>query len=205
MLNRFTQHGMTIVELMIGIAVFATLLALAAPSLTEFIQNTQIRTSADGVMSGIQLAKTEALRRNTSVRFQLTDSLENGCVLSSAGNSWVVSLDDPTSACDVAPSAVNAPRIVQAKSGSEGAANARVAASGGAGGNNTVIFTGLGRLLATNANSFAVVNITNPTGGVCQHVASTGTMRCLRIQVTTGGDGRMCDPNVTVATDPRFC
>jgi hypothetical protein len=30
-------------------------------------------------------------------------------------------------------------------------------------------------------------------------------MRCLRVNVASGGDVRMCDPAVLDNTDPRFC
>ena len=37
------QTGVSLIELLIGIAVLALLLGLAAPSLTQFIQNTNFR------------------------------------------------------------------------------------------------------------------------------------------------------------------
>jgi type IV fimbrial biogenesis protein FimT len=50
------------------------------------------------------------------------------------------------------------------------------------------------------------IEVTNPAAGVCQHVdAVNGTMRCLRIRISTGGEVKMCDPAVTDATDPRIC
>jgi hypothetical protein len=30
-------------------------------------------------------------------------------------------------------------------------------------------------------------------------------MRCLRINISVGGEARMCDPAVTDAADPRIC
>ena len=48
------------------------------------------------------------------------------------------------------------------------------------------------------------LSISNPTGGTCEHVDG-GNMRCLRIDISLGGEARMCDPAVTDATDPRKC
>jgi type IV fimbrial biogenesis protein FimT len=53
------------------------------------------------------------------------------------------------------------------------------------------------------AGNVAVFDITNPIGGAC--AAAGGEMRCLRVVVTGSGQVRMCDPAVTVATDPRRC
>jgi type IV fimbrial biogenesis protein FimT len=188
---------------LIGLAVFAVLIALGLPSITEFLQNSQIRGAADSTLSGIQLARAEALRRNTSVRFQLMSSLDGSCVRSATGTNWVVSLDDAAGSCDSAPDETVAPRIIQIRSGDDGSSNAVITASGGAGDTNLLVFNGLGRLLVTNADAFTTVDVTNPTGGTCQ--ASGGTMRCLRLTVSPNGDVRMCDPKITVATDSRKC
>lgn len=199
------QRGVSLIELLIGLAVFAVLIALGLPTITEFLQNSQIRGAADSTLSGIQVARAEALRRNTAVRFQLMSSLDGSCVRSSTGTNWVVSLDDAAGSCDADASETAAPRIIQLRSGADGSANAVITASGGTGDANLLVFNGLGRLLVTNADAFTTVDITNPTGGACQHVSASGTMRCLRLTISPNGDVRMCDPKITVATDSRKC
>ncbi|MCK9389927.1 MAG: GspH/FimT family pseudopilin, partial [Sulfuritalea sp.] len=90
---------MSLVELAIGLLIVGTLLALAAPSYTGWIQNTKIRTTAEAILNGLQLARAEAVRRNTQIRFQLTDTIAAGCAISSSGANWIVSFDDPTNLC----------------------------------------------------------------------------------------------------------
>ena len=63
MLNSM-QRGFTLVELMIGIAIVGLSLVMAAPSFSSWIQSTQIRTAAEAVQNGLQLARGEAVRRN---------------------------------------------------------------------------------------------------------------------------------------------
>lgn len=203
MLSRPAQKGVSLVELLIGIAVLALLIAAGLPNITQFLQNTQLRGRAESIMSGIQLARTEALRRNTAVRFTLTTDITGSCAASSTGTAWVVSMDDPSGSCDSAVSETAAPRILQAR-GAEGGANAEVQTSGGAA-QHTLVFNALGRLTTNNPNNFTQVDVSNPVGGTCQHVDANGKMRCLRLVVTTGGDVRMCDPKVTDPTDPRIC
>ena len=196
-------EGFSLIELLITLAVLGIVLAIGLPNVSVWIQNTQLKTAAEAMVSGLQLARAEALRRNTSVRFQLVSSLTSGCAYANAGPDWVVSLTDPSGACDAAPSDDPAtPLIVQKKSGAEGSPNATVAGIGGGG--TTSVFNGLGRL--TGVGNLTQINISNPTGGACQTAGGGGgPMRCLNIMVGTGGQVRMCDPAVTDPTDPRFC
>jgi type IV fimbrial biogenesis protein FimT len=113
---------------MIGVAVLGILIMVGLPGLTDWIQSTQVRTSADAIISGLQYARSEALRRNRSVQFTLTNAVDASCAASLTGTSWVVSLADPTGACGAAPSETAAPQILQKRSGLEGSPNATVTA-----------------------------------------------------------------------------
>lgn len=197
------QRGVSLIEMMIGITIAALLMMIGLPSMVTWLNNSQIRTAGETLLAGLTLARVEAVKRNTTVRFQLVSDLTSACALTTSGTSWVVSLEDPSGNCDDAPSETTSPKIVQAKSGSEGTTHVAVAASGAA----TVHFNGLGRVTSpSGAANMTQILISNPGGGVCQHLdATNGTMRCLRIDISTGGEVKMCDPAVTDATDPRKC
>lgn len=186
------QRGITLIEVMIGLVILGILLAMGVPSFSAWIQSSQIRNSAESIQNGLMHARAEAVRRNTTVRFQLVTDLTNGCAISATGSSWVVSLDDPSGACDSAASDTVAPRIVQGRSNTEGSRNAVVSGNG----ISSINFNGIGQ-----ANTAATIDISNPTGGAC---AAAGPMRCLRVTVTTGGQVRMCDP-ARAAADPQGC
>ena len=106
-------RGFTLVELLVVVAVLALIILLGLPNLSAWLQNTQIRNSAEAAVSGLQLARAEALRRNRIVRFNLVDTLDAGCNLAAAGPSWLVSLSDPSANCNVDPSDTVDPFIVQ--------------------------------------------------------------------------------------------
>jgi type IV fimbrial biogenesis protein FimT len=190
------QLGVTLIELMVGIAVFAILLVAAMPSFTAWMQNSQIRVAADAIQNGLQMARGEAIRRNTTVRFQMTDTSDNSCALSVSGKNWVVSLDDATGLCASAASDTVAPRLIQMRPSTEGTPNAVVAAD-----QASIVFNSLGRVIPVPAADINI-NVTNPTGGDCATAA--GPMRCLRVVVSTGGQVRMCDPGFA-STDPQGC
>ncbi|MBL0166959.1 MAG: GspH/FimT family pseudopilin [Propionivibrio sp.] len=192
------------IELLIGVAVLGILLALGASSFRVWIGNMRIRTTAEAIQNGLQLARGEAVRRNALVRFQLVNDLTAGCALTLTTSNWIVSYDNPAGACDAAllrddvpvNDAVNnpAPRILQRRTAAEGSGNVLVAAE-----QSTFTFNGLGRLAAVPATNPVVINV--------QPVAAVGdctTMRCLRVTVTVGGQIRMCDPN-RPAGDPQLC
>jgi type IV fimbrial biogenesis protein FimT len=200
---RFAQAGVSLIELMIGLVIVAFLLFLGVPEFANFLQNTQIRNAAETTLAGLTVARAEAVRRNASVRFQLVSDLTSGCTVSGAALndstslSWVVSLDNPAGACEVAPGDA-APRIVQKKSAREGNVNVRVTTDAAP----VVTFNGLGRVTGASLQRVDLES----ASGVCVHDDDVnGTMRCLAIMVTSGGSIKMCDPKVGDAADPRHC
>ena len=197
--------GISMIEIMVVVAIVAVLAGVAGPNFSTFIKNSQIKSTAESVLSGLQMARMEALRRNTPIRFQLTNNLTSSCALSTNGSNWIVSYDDPVNACNRAllnpafpdTDAVNnpAPRILKKSSASEGSGTVQIVSE-----QNTITFDAAGRV--TNATNPPLdIDFTNAAGGAC---APTGTMRCMRVVVTIGGQVRMCVPSLP-STDTRAC
>lgn len=198
---------MSLIELMIGLAVLGILLGLGIPAFTTMLQNLQIRTAAEAIVSGMQTARNEAVRRNTSVRFQLVNSMDVDCDLVETGPHWVVSRNDASSKCNAAPitafsepNDTSLPQILQKRLAEDGTATLNATGAGVAA--STVVFNSLGRPATGGIDT---VDVANPAGGNCEHATTPGKMRCMRIRVGTGGQIRMCDPKVTVTTDSRYC
>lgn len=156
----------TLIEMIIVVAILGVLLALSAPSFRTMLLNAQIRGTSESVLAGLQLARSEALRRNTNVTFWMVNNTGAACALNSAGTSWVVSLDNPAALCNVASSAVLAPRIVQVRAASE------------MGGNATVNGTNA-------ANAVASCVTFNGFGSVLANCTGTGAAPLSRIQVSS--------------------
>jgi len=201
---RAAQHGFSLIELMITLVVLGLLITLGAPSISEWLQNQQIRAAAEATLNGLQVARSEAVARNTSVSFQFISDLSSTCLPASivgggylTSISWVVSLGDPTGACDKkVGDAVPGP-VIQSRSGAEGTRNAVVTTSPP--GATTVTFTSLGGTTGNPDGSLTLQSM------ILSSVVLTGTAaRPLRIVVNPGGSTRMCDP-VAVAPDTRAC
>ncbi len=214
---RAPQNGFTLIELMISLVVLGVLISLGAPGFVEWLQNQQIRAAAEATLNGLQVARGEAVRRNTPVRFQLVSDLTSSCVLVSnaittpVSVSWVVSLDDPTDKCDAPTDSGQSPspagRILHRHTNAEGSPNAvatsvfvpsppamptLVAAS-------TVTFAALGNVVANADGTKSIVKIDLSNSKIM-----AAAMRPLRIVITSGGSTRMCDPALA-PPEPRGC
>ncbi len=212
---RSSQRGLNIIEIMISLAVLGVLLGLGAPGFVEWLQNQQIRAAAEATLNGLQVARGEAVRSNTPVRFQLVSDLTSTCILASdsvtapVSVSWVVSLRDPTGKCDTKadPADPANPQIVQSRTSAEGSPNAQATsvfvpsppAAPAPQAASTVTFAALGNIVA-NADGTPGINkidVTNPN-------VSPGARRPLRIIISSGGSMRMCDPALALP-EPRGC
>ena len=186
---RGSMHGVTLIELMIGIAIMALLMMAGVPTYQQWIQNTQLRTAAESIQNGLQLARATAVRDNTSVEFDFTAA--------GNGSSWAVNADDP------AVAGLSYTEVVQARSGSEGSAQAQIGATTAvntvygtplaADNSGTVVFNGLGRVVP---GGITRIDVIHPT---------VTTARRLVIVISPGGQIRMCDPALTLSVSPQAC
>jgi prepilin-type N-terminal cleavage/methylation domain-containing protein len=81
--------GFNLIELMIVVAIAGILLAIAVPSLQSNINSARSRGVAESIYAGLSHARSEAIRRNAPMRFQLVSTLDNTCTYSSASGSEV--------------------------------------------------------------------------------------------------------------------
>jgi len=64
------QRGLTLVELMVGLAIGAFLMLSAAPHFSDYISNSRLREGGNLLYSEALLAQSEAVKRNTTVRLE---------------------------------------------------------------------------------------------------------------------------------------
>lgn len=202
MLTRSRSAGLSLVELMVGVALVALILAMGVPSVQVALQNRQIRSAAESIQAGLQQARMEALRRNRPVKFELI-----------SGVTWKYGCN-PADTTLAADGQQECPAELQKQDNAEGAVNVSlataetVAASGAAAStavfDGSITFSSIGRVASASLGTGNVAHyrISNPAGGTC--AASGGEMRCLDVQVSGAGQVRMCDPAAS-SPDPRAC
>lgn len=89
--NSKRLNGFSVIELLIVLAVVAVLLATAVPAFNETIQNNRLATQVNELHTGLSVARSEAIKRNATVKFCLVDT-NDACTETS--NEWIVFLDD---------------------------------------------------------------------------------------------------------------
>ncbi len=171
------QAGMTLIELMTGVAIASILAAVATPSFTGFLRNTEVRGSSESLLQGLQLARTEAIRRNRQICFDW----------SGIGTGWTVS-----TGCLAAPGSVPVTQVIQSQPNREGSTVSVVTTAPAS--SVRVVFNGFGRVVPNVVGGASITRI---------DIASQGTSLVRRILVSAGdSSGRIfvCDPTATANT-----
>jgi type IV fimbrial biogenesis protein FimT len=194
-------RGFTLIELMVALTLFGTLLALGFPSFTTWIRNSQVRTVADAALNGMRMAQAEAVRRNQQVVLSFTNDANptlNPTAVA-GGRKWSVQT--------VASPYINGNAADFIGSGvlSDVASGVTInAVDNGGTSVLAVCFNANGRLMAPTGAAATANCSTNP---VTIQFAQAGSDRPLNVTVAIGGQVRMCDPNrpSLSSTSPDGC
>jgi len=84
------QRGFTLIEVIIAMAIFAILAAIAVPSFNVWRQNAQFRSDARSVMGALQQARVQAVTRNEPITVDFVGNNGN--------NSWTAKDGDGSDA-----------------------------------------------------------------------------------------------------------
>jgi type IV fimbrial biogenesis protein FimT len=165
------MKGVSLVELMVAVAVAAILASLAAPSFSTMLANNKVRTGADGILAGLQLARTEAIRRNTNVSFTLN-----------TGTGWTVAVVSPATTIQVRPT-------------NEAGANLQVTTLND---QTSLTFTSTGIVSGYNPTAtLTKITVAPPTGvnaadSLQIDIFAGGQARMCNLAITTVNDPRGC-------------
>jgi type IV fimbrial biogenesis protein FimT len=205
-------HGFTLVELLIAVTLVAMLIALAAPSMSAYLQNSKVASATQNLYAALQMARAEAIRRNLPVEFVLTDSsvaasdAANGAAPAASGQNWLVRAPRPASGASASAGfdLIDAKAALEGN-GSPGAAAVQVLASASPPAALTGLwaFNGFGRM--GDGSTTFIFDLSNPRAGSCAVAGNPSVgIRCRRIQVSPGGQILACDP-AAAASDNRHC
>lgn len=181
MLKTRGQSGFSLVETMTVVAIVVIILSVAVPNFRVWIANATVRAKAESVLNGLQLGRSEALRRNTKIQFVLT-----------GGTAWKVGC--VTVVGDLNADGVqDCPGVIQEKPDEEGGGGTVTVLPLDA---TTVTFNSVGMV---TANSDATSSLTQ------FDFSAPAATRHPRVLISVGGQARMCDPAVTTAGSADKC
>jgi type IV fimbrial biogenesis protein FimT len=175
---KLTSRGFSVLEVMVVVAIIGILLSVGLPSFFTYTQNMQIRSAAEQITAGLQIAKNEAIRRNSQAELALSNN-----------TGWTITEVTSTGNRNV----------LQSRDANEGSVN--VTAAYTPAGSTTVTFNGMGRVVSVNDDGtppLTQIDLDNPK------ISTVTDRRNLRIVIPIGGAVRLCDPKVS-GTDPRTC
>jgi type IV fimbrial biogenesis protein FimT len=163
------------VELMVGIAIFAISTSYGVSSYRIWVQNTQIRNAAESLQNAMQKTKAEAVKRNANVELVLA-----------ADPIWKIKL------AGVGGLEVERASKEEFKTHFNGTVpNVTLAVTPNTA--TTLTYTGLGSLATNNADGTAKITQIN----LDSSILTTADSRDLRITVgSINGNGKICDPNL---------
>ncbi len=171
-----TSRGFSLIEAMIAITIAGILLAAGVPSFQSWIQNSQVRATGESVLNGFQLARAEAASRNSLVMLTLT------------ATDWKVEVlaDAPLGVAYQLLQSYSLPKKMLVTPSTL-----------------SLTFDGMGKVQPPLA-VMQVIDIKNASAA-CAKSSNSGGVRCMQVQVKAGGAVRMCDPVLSLATNPQGC
>ena len=180
------KNGFTLIELMVTVALVAILLTVAVPSFTTYQRNAELTSFTNTLLSGINAARGEAMKRGRNAMVVPTDS-------TNWSNGWTVFVDINRSG---AYEAVNDLTILV----SEPAPNYLTVSNTGAN-------TAAGLYLMYDASGYSKLK-TNAFGAWTFEIKRndvTGTellAQTRRIKIASTGRARVCIPKTS---DDEYC
>lgn len=98
-MDRLSQNGFTLNELIMVIALVAIIATLAVPSMKGFIDTSRLKSASEAIAGDLQLARSEAVKRNTSISVNFdADGSSTWCYGIDENTGCDCNLSDPTNA-----------------------------------------------------------------------------------------------------------
>lgn len=94
-MKRKTTKGLTLIELVVAVAIFAVLASLAAPNLKSFMRSNRLTSATNDLASSLNIVRSEAVKRSTSIKLCISDATQSDCNTGSSNweDGWIAFVD----------------------------------------------------------------------------------------------------------------
>lgn len=90
------ESGFTLIELMLAIAIFGILIAIALPNFSEMVINQRVRSASSDLFATLLYARSEAIKRNAPISVVRSGAVwEAGWSVQTSGTVTVLKRQDP--------------------------------------------------------------------------------------------------------------
>ena len=96
--SRRGDRGFTLIELLVALAVASIIMTIAVPSYSGFVKNNRLVTQANDFITSLQLARSEAAKRNTFVTVCKSSDGASCAANGSWEQGWIVFVDSDSDA-----------------------------------------------------------------------------------------------------------
>ena len=92
-MGKMHAEGVTLIELLVAVMVFAVVLAAGIPAFNDFIRNNRMSAAANDVVTSLHLARSEADKRQESLTLCAADAAEQCLASGGLEQGWIVFVD----------------------------------------------------------------------------------------------------------------
>ena len=94
-MRKHPQGGFTLIEMIVAVSIMAILLGIAVPSFRDASLSSQLRSLSSELVSGMSLARSEAIKRN-AVATMCVSTSGDACTSGTWDQGWIVSVGGTT-------------------------------------------------------------------------------------------------------------
>lgn len=174
------RRGFTLVETMIVVVILSVIMLVALPNLTNWIGSMRVRFKAEGMLSGISHARSQALKHNTRVFFRLGQD-----------SSWTVGCVTPDANDRDGDGFEDCPAVIEQKGAAEDAGGNVQLAITPDDGTDSIVYNGVGRVVGA-----AITRI---------DFSSTDTSTAWSVVISGSGDARVCSDSFNGTGNTYAC
>lgn len=95
-MNKRTSSGLTLIELLVAVALFAILASLAAPNMKSFMRGNRLTAATNDLVTSLNLARSAAVKRATAIKICISNTTQDDCNTGTGNweNGWIIFIDD---------------------------------------------------------------------------------------------------------------